>query len=115
MKKTFKKRYTKKRRNNKKTWKKRGGMFTARVVRAMNPYIEKKTKEFGQSLIEEKLKKTEQFKDIESNIEKTFGNISNNINNNKENQFNKPLFTPTSMFQSGINPYALSYAKYSAK
>ncbi len=124
MKKTVKKRYIKKKRSNKKTWKKRGGMFTARVLKAVNPYIEKKAKEFGQGLIEEKLKRSEQFKDFESNVKKNIGNIGNIGNSknsffyNKENQnnynFSKSVI-PYNILQTGVNKDALNYAKNSVK
>jgi hypothetical protein len=115
MKRTIKKRS--KKRPNKKSWKRRGGMFSsARLsTRIASPHVEKKAKEWGQDLIEERIKRTDMYKKTESGLQNTINNFGNSIISNKENQnnynnFNTPLSTPTSIFKSGLNQNAKNYA-----
>jgi hypothetical protein len=119
MKRTIKKRS--KKRPNKKSWKRRGGMFSAARLstRIASPHVERKAKEWGQDLIEERLKRTDMYKKVESGLQNTISNVGNSIIiSNKENQnnynnlnhFNTPLSTPNSIFKSGLNQNAKNYA-----
>ena len=115
MKRTIKKRS--KKRPNKKSWKRRGGMFSAARLstRIASPHVERKAKEWGQDLIEERLKRTDMYKKTESGLQNTINNFGNSIISNKENQnnynnLNPPLSTPTSIFKSGLNQNAKNYA-----
>jgi hypothetical protein len=116
MKRTIKKRS--KKRPNKKSWKRRGGMFSAARLstRIANPHVERKAKEWGQDLIEERLKRTDMYKKVESGLQNTISNVGNSIiisnkeNQNNYNNFNTPLSTPNSIFKSGLNQNAKNYA-----
>ena len=117
MKRTIKKRS--KKRPNKKSWKRRGGMFSAARLstRIASPHVERKAKEWGQDLIEERLKRTDIYKNAESGLQNTISSVGNSIrsSSNKENQnnynnLNPPLSTPTSIFKSGLNQNAKNYA-----
>jgi hypothetical protein len=116
MKRTIKKRS--KKRPNKKSWKRRGGMFSAARLstRIASPHVEKKAKEWGQDLIEERIKRTDMYKKTESGLQNTISNVGNSIiisnkeNQNNYNNLNSPLSTPTSIFKSGLNQNAKNYA-----
>lgn len=116
MKRTIKKRS--KKRPNKKSWKRRGGMFSAARLsnRIASPHVERKAKEWSQDLIEERLKRTDMYKKAESGLQNTISNVGNGIiisnkeNQNNYNNFNPPLSTPTSIFKSGLNQNAKNYA-----
>ena len=116
MKRTIKKRS--KKRPNKKSWKRRGGMFSAARLstRIASPHVERKAKEWGQDLIEERLKRTDMYKNAESGLQNTISNVGNRIiisnkeNQNNYNNFNTPLSTPNSIFKNGLNQNAKNYA-----
>jgi hypothetical protein len=117
MKRTIKKRS--KKRLNKKSWKRRGGMFSAARLstRIASPHVERKAKEWGQDLIEERLKRTDMYKNAESGLQNTISNVvsssrssSNKENQNNYNNLNPPLSTPTSIFKSSLNQNAKNYA-----
>lgn len=81
MKKTFKKRVNKKtfkkRKNIRKTGtRRRGGMFASRaaqaIARKMEPHIERKTREWGTDIIEEKIKRSDIYKDTNKKLEEGF-------------------------------------------
>lgn len=116
MKRTIKKRS--KKRPNKKSWKRRGGMFSAARLstRIASPHVERKAKEWSQDLIEERLKRTDMYKKTESGFQNTISNVGNSIiisnkeNQNNYNNLNSPLSTPTSIFKNGLNQNAKNYA-----
>lgn len=117
MKRTIKKRS--KKRPNKKSWKRRGGMFSAARLstRIASPHVERKAKEWGQDLIEERLKRTDIYKNAESGLQNTISSVgsssrssSNKENQNNYNNLNSPLSTPTSIFKSGLNQNVKNYA-----
>ena len=96
-------------------------MFSAARLstRIASPRVERKAKEWGQDLIEERLKRTDMYKKVESGLQNTISNVGNSIIiSNKENQnnynnlnhFNTPLSTPNSIFKSGLNQNAKNYA-----
>ena len=117
MKRTIKK--CSKKRPNKKSWKRRGGMFSAARLstRIASPHVERKAKEWGQDLIEERLKRTDIYKNAESGLQNTISSVgsssrssSNKENQNNYNNLNSPLSTPTSIFKSGLNQNVKNYA-----
>ena len=116
MKRTIKK--CSKKRPNKKSWKRRGGMFSAARLstRIASPHVERKAKEWSQDLIEERLKRTDMYKKTESGFQNTISNVGNSIiisnkeNQNNYNNLNSPLSTPTSIFKNGLNQNAKNYA-----
>ena len=77
LKKRINKRTLKKRKNiRKKGTRRRGGMFASRaaqgIARRMEPHIERKTREWGTDVIEEKIKRSDIYKDTNKKIEEGF-------------------------------------------
>lgn len=116
MRKTIKTKKTRRtRRTKRRTYKKRNGGMLRALTPKLEPYVNKKIKDYTKDILEEKMKRSETYKNTESAIEegsqKLFKKLSTSSgkenydkeNYDKENKYRSPNILPQDTYSKGIS------------